>query len=326
MLRDMNWILRFLILIVLFAVGFAAYSFHIYRSPSVAADTTVFIERGTGGRAAIAQLHREKVLPAPWKIMLPLALSGDYRSFKAGEYEFGKDLAPQQVIQSIVKGEVVIHAVTIPEGYTVAQARSVLMAEPLLQGELPVDIKEGSLATDTVHFHRGEARSAIVARLQQQQNDILEEAWGKRADNVAVGTSEELLILASIVEEETGIDAERRRVAAVYSNRLRLGMPLQADPTVAYGITRGTKNRILSRADLKRNTPYNTYIHGGLPPGPICNPGRASIEAAANPLTSNEIYFVATGNGGHLFAETAKQHEANVVKYRAWQREQRAKR
>lgn len=316
-------LLRFFILVLLGAVGFAMYSFSVYRTPSVGADATVFIERGTGGRAMLEQLHREQLLPAPWKIALPIALSGTYTQFKAGEYQFVKGLSPQQVIAAIVAGDVIVHSVTIPEGWNVAQVRAALLNEPRLSGPLPEMIAEGSLATDTVHFARGEARANIIRRLQQQQADIVKEAWSQRADDLPVATPEEALILASIIEEETGVDEERRRVAAVYINRLRIGMPLQADPTVAYGVAPQGMTRPLSRADLKRPTPYNTYVHAGLPPGPICNPGKASIEAALHPLATDEIYFVATGNGGHWFAKNDAEHQRNVARYRATLRAQR---
>jgi UPF0755 protein len=226
-------------------------------------------------------------------------------------------------VAAIVDGKVIIHAVTIVEGWNVAQVKAALMNEPLLTGDVPPDIPEGSIATDTVHFERGEARAALVERLQKQQATILQEAWAKRDEGLPFATPEEALTLASIVEEETGVDEERRRVAAVYINRLRIGMPLQADPTVAYGIAPEGMSRMLSRGDLKRDTAYNTYTRSGLPPGPISNPGRASIEAALHPLDTDELFFVATGNGGHWFARNEKEHLANVARYRAVQRGRR---
>ncbi len=313
----MKILLRLLVLGVLVALSFAIYSFSVYRTPSVAADTMVFIERGTGGHAMLRQLQAHNILPAPWKIALPVLVSGQYKQFKAGEYQFVAGLSPQQVVAAIVKGDVIVHSVTIPEGWSVAQARAILTKEALLSGDLPAFIEEGSLATDTIHFERGEQRLNIIRRLQAQQRDILAQAWNGRDEGLPIATPEEALILASIVEEETGVDSERRRVAAVYTNRLRLGMPLQADPTVAYGVAPQGMTRPLSRGDLKRDTPYNTYIHAGLPPGPVCNPGKASIEAALHPLETDELYFVATGNGGHWFARTDAEHQRNVARYRA---------
>ncbi|PZP86891.1 MAG: endolytic transglycosylase MltG [Azospirillum brasilense] len=320
----MKYVIGFVALCALVAGSFALYSFTVYRAPSVQQTRTVMIERGTGARAMLEQLHREGLLPAPWKILLPVALGGEYRAFKAGEYEFAEGVSPHQVVSSIARGEVVVHAVTVPEGWTVAQVREALLAEPLLTGDVPSNIAEGSLFPDTMHFQRGDTRASIISRMQAKQREVLQQAWENRAKGLPVASAQEALILASIVEEETGVDAERRRVAAVYSNRLRMGMPLQADPTVAYGIAPEGMKRMLTRADLKRDTPYNTYTRAGLPPGPICNPGKDSIEAALNPLASDELFFVATGNGGHWFARTVQEHNANVAKYRAALRAQKA--
>jgi len=320
----MKYIIGFIALCALLAGSFALYSFTVYRAPSVQETRTVMIERGTGARGILEQLHREGVLPAPWKIMLPVAMGGEYRAFKAGEYAFAEGLSPHQVVSSIARGDVVVHAVTVPEGWTVAQVREALLAEPLLTGDVPSNIAEGSLFPDTMHFQRGDTRASIISRMQAKQREVLQEAWENRAKGLPVASAQEALILASIVEEETGVDEERRRVAAVYANRLRMGMPLQADPTVAYGIAPGGMKRMLTRADLKRDTPYNTYTRAGLPPGPICNPGKDSIEAALNPLASDELFFVATGNGGHWFARTVQEHNANVAKYRAALRAQKS--
>lgn len=313
----MKYLAGLVVVGVLVAAGFAVFSFQTYRTPYVAADTAIVIARGTGGRAMLQQLHTQGVLPAPWKILLPIVLSGQQGQFKAGEYQFVQGLTPQQVVATIVKGEVIVHSVTIPEGWSVAQARAILLKEPLLEGDLPAAIAEGSLAPDTVHFSRGDSRASIIRRLQNRQRAILSAAWMHRADDLPLASPEQALVLASIVESETGIEAERRRVAAVYINRLRQGMALQADPTVAYGVAPQGMTRALSRADLARDTPYNTYLHPGLPPGPICNPGQASIAAALNPLPSDELFFVATGHGGHWFAKSAAEHARNVARYRA---------
>lgn len=318
----MKWFRRILILVFVAAALAGLASFGLYSMPSVKQDSNVVIAPGTGARAMLAQLHAEGIIPAPWTIVLPIGLSGEYRSFKAGEYRFVEGLNPAQVLNSIARGEVIIHAVTIPEGFTVAQVRTTLLAESKLTGDLPATIAEGSIAPDTVHFHRGDSRASVIARLQQQQQQILAKAWEGRADDLPITTPEQALALAAIVEEETGVNEERGRVAAVYLNRLRQGMPLQADPTVAYGIAPGGMNRMLTRNDLKRDTPYNTYTRAGLPPGPICNPGKASIEAVLNPPTTNELFFVATGTGGHYFARTLAEHNQNIVKYRAARRAQ----
>lgn len=319
----MKILARIIALGFILLAGWVAYSSYLYRAPMPAPETALVIERGTGGRKTLVQLHEAGLIPAPWKIILPVMVDGELRKLKAGEYAFEAGLSPAQVIHHIARGQVVVHAVTVPEGFSVAQVRAVLEAEPLLKGEVPAEIAEGSIAPDTLHFQRGDTRIEIVARLQERQQDILDDAWQKRQEGLPFASKEEALTLASIVEEETGVDDERGRVAAVYINRLRMGMPLQADPTVAYGIAPGGLNRPLSRADLRRNTVYNTYLHPGLPPGPICNPGRASIHAVLNPPSTHELFFVATGTGGHWFARTVSEHNRNVARYRAALKAQR---
>lgn len=318
--RPMRILSILLLLGLTITVGFTAYSFYQYRTPSVSQETTIFIEPGTGGRAILKQLHEAALIPEPWKILLPIGLRGDYKSFKAGEYRFAQGLTPSQIFTSIARGAVVIHAVTVPEGFTVAQVRALLLKEPLLSGELPASIPEGSLAADTMHFQRGDTRISLITRMQKEQTERLTSAWQQRADDLPLATPQDALTMASIVEEETGVPAERARVAAVYLSRLRRGMLLQADPTVAYGIAPGGMTRALTRRDLMRNSPYNTYLHAGLPPGPICNPGKASIDAVMHPAQTDELYFVATGTGGHYFARTVQEHEQNVRRYRQAQK------
>lgn len=319
----MKWFTRSAALVMLLLLGWFFLSYSLYRAASVGQARRVFIERGTGARAMLAQLSREDVLPAPWTIILPVVLSGEYRHFKAGEYYFEPGLSPQQLLGRIARGAVVVHALTIPEGRTVAQVREVLLAEPLLTGPLPAAIAEGSLAPDTVHFHRGDSRARIIARLQAQQRAILAAAWAQRASGLPLSTPQEALVLASIVEKETGLDAERGRVAAVFINRLKRGMRLQSDPTVAYGIAPHGLDRPLTAADLKRDHAYNTYLRDGLPPGPICNPGAAALHAVLHPPADDALYFVATGTGGHYFARTLAGHNRNVARYRAALRAQR---
>lgn len=313
----MKMLMRVLTFCFILLAGWVAFSAYLYRAPGNAPETSIVIERGTGARATLAQLHEAGLLPAPWKIILPIMVDGELRKLKAGEYQFEDGLSPAQVIHHIARGQVVVHAVTIPEGFSVAQVRRVLEDEPLLTGAVPAVIAEGSIAPDTLHFQRGDSRAELVARLQDRQQDVLDHAWEQRAPGLPLASKEEALTLASIVEEETGVDDERGRVAAVYINRLRMGMPLQADPTVAYGIAPQGLDRPLTRNDLKRDSPYNTYLHPGLPPGPICNPGRASIAAVMNPPSTDELFFVATGTGGHWFARTLSEHSKNVARYRA---------
>ncbi len=321
----MRHLIRFFLFCTLLAALAVGYSFYQWHKPIVAADTAFVIEPGTGTRAILSQLHQQQLTPAPWSIALPFLMHGNLRSLKAGEYVFAPGMSAKQVLGIIASGRVVIHKVTVPEGFTVAQVRRLLLAEPLLVGELPPNIPEGSLFPDTWLFQRGDTRDKVIQRMQARMRDELAAAWEKREDGLPIATPEEALVLASIVEEETGIEHERGQVAGVYLNRLRIPMRLQSDPTVAYGIAPGGMTRMLTINDLGRDHRYNTYTRDGLPPGPICNPGRASLEAVMNPAKTDAIYFVATGDGGHRFSTTLKGHEENVRAYRAVQRVQRAK-
>ena len=314
-------VLLSLLVLLLLGMTAVAYSMACYRQPSdVSEAKTVVIPAGSGAQALLKQLHAEGLMPRFELVAPPVFLTADYKKLKAGEYEFAAGMSPKQIIEKIIRGEVVVHKVTIPEGWTSYQVRSALMAEPLLTGELPASIPEGSILPDTMHYSRGELRSNVLKRMQEAQAKLLAELWEKRAPDLPYATPQDALIMASIVERETGEVDERAMVAGVFVNRLRKGMMLQTDPSVIYGIEQqqGGKpmERLLSRADLQRDTPFNTYTRTGLTPTPICNPGRKAIEAALNPAFTDALYFVATGTGGHRFAATLKEHEANVVAYR----------
>lgn len=298
------------------------FQFARWQGASVATETTVVLAPGTGTRAIFTQLEEASVLPPVWQIAVPLALDGGWRSLKAGEYAFAPGASPKQVVREIAAGKVVVHQVTVPEGFSVAQVRALLLAEPLLTGDVPASIPEGSLFPDTWRFQRGDTRASVIERMQSRMREELAEAWAGREPSLPLSSPEQALVMASLVEEETGVPAERAVVAGVFYNRLRLGIRLQTDPTVAYGIAPGGLGRALTLRDLERDTPYNTYTRTGLPPGPISNPGRAALEAAMHPATTDALYFVATGNGGHRFAATLAEHEANVRAYRAAMRAQ----
>lgn len=324
-MRKLLWGVVVLLLLALVPVGVALY---LYQSMRSAEEKTVVIKPGSGVRATLAQLHAEGLTPSPVLTVIPLVITKQYHALKAGEYLFAAGSSPADIIAKIIRGEIVIHKVTIPEGWNSWQVRDALMKEPMLTGELPEEIPEGSLKPDTMHFERGEARANVVKRMQDAQQKLMTKLWETRVENLPYQTPAEALIMASIIEKETGVVDERALVAGVFVNRLRIGMALQSDPTVVYGIehAQGGKplGRLLARADLQRDTPYNTYTRPGLTPTPICNPGRKAIEAALNPATTNYLYFVATGNGGHHFAATLKEHEANVVAYRKVLREANA--
>jgi UPF0755 protein len=243
---------------------------------------------------------------------------------KSGEYLFPKQASLQEVIGTIIDGKVVQHAITIPEGLTSEQVVHRLLETDVLAGNIREIPREGSLQPETYRVTRGTSREQVIQRMQQAQRKVLQESWERRASDLPLRTPEELLTLASIVEKETGKAEERARVAAVFVNRLRQRMKLQSDPTIIYGLVggKGTLSRPIMRSEITQPTPYNTYTIDGLPPGPIANPGRASLEAAANPARTRELYFVADGAGGHSFSETLAEHQKNVVKLRAIEQQQ----
>lgn len=317
-MRFFFYALLAMLLMAFTAVGVSVYQ---YKNTRTQAEVALVIAPKTGTRAMLVQLHEAGLVPHPMLTVIPMLMNADYKRLQAGEYLFAAGSTPAQVIEKIARGEVVVHKITIPEGWNNAQVRAALMAEPLLTGEVPATIPEGSLLPDTMHFARGEARANVIARMQKAQTELMEKLWPARAEGLPIATPAEAIILASVIEKETGEIDERGLVAGVFVNRLRIGMMLQSDPTVVYGIeaaqAHAPMGRLLTRGDLQRDTMFNSYMRAGLPPTPICNPGRAALEAALHPQTTDAFYFVATGNGGHRFAATLKEHEANVAAYRA---------
>ena len=245
------------------------------------------------------------------------------REIRAGEYTFPAGASMAGVLVRLRSGEVHHRRLTLPEGITIQEAAAVLAAEPHLSGPLPPLPPEGSLAPDTYFFVRGSSRTGLLGRMAAAQQERLDTLWAERGPDLPYESPAEALVLASLVEKETGLDAERARIAGVFVNRLRRGMRLQSDPTVVYGLTGGSGalDRALRRKDLDRETPYNTYRILGLPPTPIALPGLASIRAALHPAGTAELYFVADGQGGHAFAETLEEHNRNVARWRRLRRE-----
>lgn len=238
---------------------------------------------------------------------------------KSGEYLFQKNATLRDVINTIVEGKVVQHSITIPEGLTSEQIVARLQDNDIFNGSLKEQPREGTLLPDTYKFPRGTTRDQVIARMQAAHRKVLAEIWERRSPDVPVRTPEQLVTLASIVEKETGRADERSRVAAVYVNRLQKNMRLQSDPTIIYGLVggRGTLGRPIKKSEITQPSPYNTYVVNGLPPGPIANPGRASLEATANPARTRDLYFVADGTGGHSFSENYDNHQKAVAKLRA---------
>jgi len=282
-------------------------------------DKVVDIPRGLGIRDISDLLVREGVIDQPWVFIggvLVLKARGD---LKHGEYQFTKNASVADVVNTIVENKVVQHALTIPEGLTSGQIVARLLENDALSGQIREIPREGSLLPETYKFTRGTAREQIIQRMQQANRHLVQEIWEHRMADLPLKTPEQLVILASIVEKETGKPEERSRVASVFINRLKNKMKLQSDPTIIYGLTggKGSLGRPILKSEIDQPTPYNTYVIDGLPPGPIANPGRASLEAAANPARTKDLYFVADGSGGHVFSETYEQHQKNVGRLRA---------
>ncbi len=290
------------------------------------ADKIVVIPPRSGLMDIADLLTREGVIEEHRLIFIGGVFALQARSeLKAGEYLFTRRASVRDVVETIVEGKVVQHQITIPEGLTSEQIVARLLDNEVLSGNVKEVPREGSLLPDGYHFNRGFTREQMIARMRQAQDRLLREVWERRSPDLPLKSPDQLIVLASIIEKETGKPEERTRIAAVFANRLKQKMRLQSDPTVIYGLVfgKGSLGRPLSRGDIAQPTPYNTYAIDGLPPGPIASPGRASIEAAAIPARTKELYFVADGTGGHAFAESYEQHQKNVARLRVIEYEQR---
>lgn len=282
---------------------------------------TVQVAEGSSLASAARALETAGAIRSAERFRMLARVFGSGEPIKAGEYRIPAHTSQADILKMLQGGKVLQRMVVVPEGYPSVLVHDALAKADGLTGSVPMPA-EGSVLPDSYAFQRGDTRASVVARMQKAMRDYLAAAWAKRKPGIAVTTPEQAVILASIVEKETGKPAERRTVAAVYSNRLKRGMPLQADPTVIYPITKGRPlGRRILRSELQAKNGYNTYAETGLPAGPIANPGRASIDAALDPAQSNALYFVADGTGGHVFADTLDQHNANVRKWYAIRRQ-----
>lgn len=312
----------------LLAIAALAWVWTAYYGPGPRAaegDETVVILRSGAGLSEIAStLRAAGVVRSADAFRAAATLTGADRSLRAGEYRIESRASLADVVEKLRSGEVVRHFVTLPEGRSAIQAVEILNANPILVGEVAVP-PEGSLWPETYEVTRGETRESVIRRMQAAHDRGLAELWATRQADLPISTPEEAVILASIVEKETGLAEERPRVAAVFVNRLRRGMRLESDPTVVYGVNGGQPlGRGLRLSELQRETPYNTYLVAGLPPTPIANPGRAALEATLNPPETDELFFVADGTGGHVFARTFEEHLANVARWRQIERQRLA--
>jgi UPF0755 protein len=308
------------------AAGIAYYLYASFTGPGpLTEDKTLVIPKGAGVIQIGGILRSEGVIADVRIFQLGVRLLSEHKPLIAGEYVFPKGVSPSGAMGILIAGKSLTHRLTIPEGLTVREVLELVSREPLLDGPLPIDRPpEGSLLPETYTFLRGESRTAIVQRMRDAMTNALAQEWTRRDPSIALKTPDEALTMASLVEKETSQDDERARVAAVFYNRLRKGMPLQSDPTVIFAITLGKLklNRGLTYDDLKIDSPYNTYLVKGLPPGPIANPGLAALQAVLRPMSSKELYFVADGTGGHAFAETIAEHNRNVANWRKIQKAQ----
>jgi UPF0755 protein len=283
-------------------------------------DKTVVIPLRAGTFDIADVLQREGVIDINRWAFFGAALALKARlELKPGEYAFQKNASLRDVIGTIVEGKVVQHSVTIAEGLTSEQIVSRLTDNDIFSGVIREVPREGTLLPETYKFPRGTSREQVIQRMQGAQKRLVAEIWEHRSPDVPLKSPEQLVTLASIVEKETGKADERSRVAAVFVNRLQKKMKLQSDPTIIYGLVggKGTLGRPIKRSEISQPSPYNTYTIDGLPPGPIANPGRASLEAAANPARTRDLFFVADGTGGHAFSESLDAHQKNVAKLRA---------
>jgi UPF0755 protein len=288
-------------------------------------DRIVNIPRGSGIRDIADVLTQQGVIDQPYVFIGGVLVLKAREDLKAGEYQFRAHASLRDVVATMVEGRVIEHQVSIPEGLTSEQIVARLQDDDVLTGGIKEVPREGTLLPDTYDFTRGVTREQMIQRMQAAQQRVVREIWDHRSPDLPLKTPDQLVILASLIEKETGKPDERTRVAAVFVNRLKQKMRLQSDPTIIYGLVggKGTLGRPIMKSEIDQPTPYNTYLIDGLPPGPISNPGRASLEAAANPARTRELFFVADGAGGHAFAETYEQHQKNVVRLHSIEADQK---
>lgn len=310
------------LLLLVLLMGSAAtvflYDYAINQPLKISEDTLFLVNKGDSLNKIAQSLQDKKLVNDKYIFILFSKINRIYPQIKAGEYLFNGEFSVKQIAEKLSSGKVYLRKVTFPEGLTSTEIAKILHKENFLSKDKFAAPAEGSILPETYAYMRGDSPEKIIKQAQKAMQNVLEQAWQERDPNLPLQSKEELLILASIVEKETGIGMERAQVASVFVNRLRLGMLLQTDPTVIYALTNGKEdlNRPLTRKDLSIDSPYNTYKYAGLPPTPICNPGKDAIYAAAHPSETPYLYFVASGNGGHNFATTLSEHNENVRKWR----------
>jgi UPF0755 protein len=310
-------------------MGFAALHNAFDRPGPLGGQARVVVPKGKSVAQIAGLLERHGVVSSSLLFVIGVRLSGNQGRLRAGEYDFPGGISARGVMEALKAGITVVRKLTIPEGATTARVLELLQGAYGLRGGLKAPPAEGTLMPDTYHYAYGDQRTALIARMEKAMRDETSRLWRTRSKGLALRSPREVVILASIVERETALGAERPMIAAVFLNRLKRRMALQSDPTVAYGVAlkAGVPDRVLrrplSRADLATPGPYNTYLNKGLPPHPIANPGRAAIAAVLHPASTKALYFVADGKGGHVFAPNLAEHNRNVRRWRRFQRQRR---
>lgn len=334
-LRAINGLLTFFVVLMsLVGAGGLWLDQEFEKAGPLADSKLVIVRRGEGARDIAQRLEAENVIGSQHVFVAYYVtrsvlsmFGGTPLQLKAGEYQFDASQSIRQVANEIAEGRSVLTTITVPEGLTSHQIVERLKADQSLSGTVATVPPEGSLLPDTYKVPRGSPRSAVLDLMQQESRRFIEKAWDGRAANLPYKTPEEAMVMASVIEKETGKRDERERVAAVFVNRLRQNMRLQSDPTILYGLFGGQVSwgKPIQRAEIQSRTAHNTYQITGLPPTPICNPGRASILAALRPAETKELYFVADGQGGHIFSETLKDHNSAVTTWRKVEKDIRSR-
>jgi UPF0755 protein len=312
------------------AMGLAAFHNAFDRPGPLGGQARVVVPKGKSVAQIGGLLERHGVVSSSLLFVIGVRLSGNQGRLRAGEYDFSGGISARGVMEALKAGLTVVRKLTVPEGATTARVLELLQGAYGLRGALKTSPAEGTLMPDTYHYAYGDRRADLITRMEKAMTDETSRLWRTRSKGLALRSPRQAVILASIVERETARGAERPMIAGVFFNRLRLGMALQSDPTVAYGVAlkEGLPDRVLrrplSRRDLTTPGPYNTYLNKGLPPDPIANPGRAAIRAVLHPAATKALYFVADGKGGHVFAPTLAEHNRNVRRWRRTRNQRRA--
>lgn len=307
------------LIFVLMGVGISVYAYiNFYQPGPLEENKVIFIHKGMRFGEVLIKLQEMKAIDHLLPVEIMARMTGLSKRIQSGEFEIERASSPYKILSHFAKGQQVQHKLTIAEGLTVAEILKHISAAPLLDVSAFPEVQEGELLPETYQYTWNETAIKLISRMKEAMRKCLEDVWATRKETLYKDKNE-LLIMASIIEKETAIDAERAHIAGVFLNRLKRGMPLQSDPTVIYGLekARGIDIQALSKSDLQVPTEFNTYLKQGLPPAPICSPGKASLEAAANPMETEDLYFVADGSGGHIFAKTYQEHAQN---HRNWRK------